>query len=60
MYLIFFFILEKHQDEGHKGQQPWYQRKGSVMRNTHVKYEISSTCHSKVIGKVKVSDRMTE
>jgi hypothetical protein len=36
---------------------PW---KGLAIRNTHVKYQSPSTYYSKVIGKVKVSDRMTD
>jgi hypothetical protein len=38
----------------------WYPWKGLATRNTHMKYQSPSTYHSKVIGKVKVSDRMTD
>ena len=34
-------------------------RKGLVTRNTHVKYQSSSTHCLKVINKIKVSDRIT-
>ena len=34
--------------------------KGLITRNTHVKYQSSSTHCSKVISKVKVSERRTE
>ena len=35
-------------------------RKGLIKRNTQVKYQSSSTHCSKVISKVKVSERRTE
>ena len=35
------------------GQKCWYQKKGLVIRNTHVKYESPITCHSKVMANVK-------
>jgi hypothetical protein len=38
----------------------WYPWKGLAIRNTHVKYQRPSIYHSKVIGKVKVSDRMID
>ena len=37
-----------------------YPREGLITRNTHVKYQNSSTRCSKVISKVKVSERRTE
>ena len=43
-----------------QGQKSWYPRKGFITRNTHVKYQSSSIHWSKVISKVKVSQRMTE
>ena len=41
-------------------QEKWYPRKGLIIRNTHVKYQSSSTHCSNVISKVKVSERRTE
>ena len=41
-------------------QKLWYPRKGLITRNTHVKYQSSSTHCSKVISKVKVSETRTE
>ena len=43
----------------------WYQWKGLVTRNTHVKYESPLTYHSKVMANVKVfadkqSNRLTD
>ena len=37
-----------------KGQKVKYQQNGFIERNTHVKYQSSSTHYSKVISKVKV------
>jgi hypothetical protein len=37
-----------------KGSRSWYQMKGLVKRNTHVKYERPTTYQSKVMNKVKV------
>ena len=43
-----------------QGETQWYPRKGLITRNTHVKYQSSSTHYSKVISKVKVLERRTE
>ena len=43
-----------------QGQHCWYLRKGLATRNTPVKYQSSSFHCSKVICKVKVSDRFME
>ena len=43
-----------------QGKKQWYPQKGLITRNTHVKYQSSSTYCSKVISKVKVSERRTE
>ena len=43
-----------------QGQKQWYPLKGLITRNTHVKYQSSRTHCSKVISKVKVSERRTE
>ena len=39
------------------GSRSWYQMKGRARRNTHVKYESSTTHRSKVITKVKVFEK---
>jgi hypothetical protein len=36
------------------GSRSWYQMKGLARKNTHVKYESSTTYQSKVMTKVKV------
>jgi hypothetical protein len=42
------------------GQKIWYQYKGLVIRNTHMKYESCITYHSKDMANVKVfADRQT-
>jgi hypothetical protein len=41
----------KYQGQGHKF---WYQQKGLVLRNTHMKYESPIICHSKDMANVKV------
>ena len=43
-----------------QGKKQWYPQKGFITRNTHVKYQSSSSHCSKVISKVKVSERRTE
>ena len=44
-----------------QGQKFWYQKKGLVIKNTHVKYESSITYHSKDMANVKVfADRQTD
>ena len=51
---IFFFKRVKIQGNPHRVKKKWYPLKGLITRNTHVKYQRSSTCCSKVISKVKV------
>ena len=48
----------RSRSQGKKKQ--WYPQKGLITRNTQVKYQSSSTHCSKVISKVKVSERRTE
>jgi hypothetical protein len=44
-----------------KIQEIWYQKKGLAIRNTHMKYESSITCHSKDMANVVVfADRQTD
>ena len=40
-----------------QGKKQWYPQKGLFTENIHVKYQSSSTRSSKVISKVKVSER---
>ena len=43
-----------------KNQKFWYPLKGLATSNNHVKYQSSSFHCSKVISKIKVSDRFTK
>ena len=47
----------KLQGQGHKVKNLWYQWKGLVIRNKHVKYESLITCHSKDMANVKVFEK---
>jgi hypothetical protein len=51
----------KLKDQGYKVKKFWYQLKGLVIRNTHMKYESPVTYHSKDMANVKVfADKQTD
>jgi hypothetical protein len=43
-----------------RGQNVWYQQKGLVIRNTHMKYESPITYHSKDMANVESFCRQTD
>ena len=51
---VIVFKKKISQTPRSQGQKYWYPQKSLVTRNTHVKYQGSSTHCSKVINKVKV------
>jgi hypothetical protein len=50
--LKFLKMWVKHQSQGHKVKSFGSNKKGLVIRNTHMKYESPITCHSKDMAKL--------
>ena len=53
MAKVFRYVGQRSQSMS-RHQQLWYDQKGLVTRNVHVKYESSISCVSKVMANVKI------